>query len=204
MWPGNRTQTESSNPIQKSRKYYESDDIALCTCTPPIEICLWGCICPIALRNFTRTKIDLLENAAAAGPKSQSKAIEELKEFQDKSYCGNGMTFNALQQITVTQALDSLGSSSGFSAGAAAADTYRTSFVLRMRNWLRNDNAGSCETCLETAFCRCCVNCNNAYAVNEAVKRYLPSEEKNQNAIQNKQPQPIQSTDHSDRQTLLF
>lgn len=153
--------------IRDSKEYYDKTDIDLCTCTPPAEICVWGSVCAIPLRNTVRMKMQLLEKASGANATAEDK--ENLQNLQRQAYCCHGFTFNALQQMVVAGALDSMDND----AGSTASALYQASFVMRMRSQLTGDTSGSLATCLESCVCGACVNCNNAYVVHRAVDRFL-------------------------------
>lgn len=163
---GAGSSSTGNNTIKNSRKYYSKDDIALCTCTPPTDICTWGTLCAIPLRNTARMKMQLLEKASAPGATDDDR--NNLKELHQEPYCCHGFTFSALQQMAVAGAMDGLDND----AGSAASALYQASFIMRMRSQLTGDRSGSLNTCLESCLCGACVNCNNAYVVHRAVDRF--------------------------------
>jgi hypothetical protein len=155
--------------IKNSMKYYKAEDIGLCTCTPPSDICTWGMICPIPLRNTAHKKMSLLEKATSKSDTDGAKLAKiKLQKMQNEAYCGNGCTFTAVQQLAMEELMSSMGSE-----GNKAASLYNASFVMEMRNDLTGNTSGKCGTCLESIVCNVCVNCNNVYVVHRAVNRYL-------------------------------
>lgn len=224
--------------IQYSEKYYNGTDIALCTCTPPTEICVYGSVCFWPLLSVTKTKMRLLEQASEGeltflrhkpgdivhvkkengdvdvqgkaivkqdiGDKyilvdftthqplegtytedqiesyAQYNAYHDLRKLQEESTCCcgeiktegfycKGWTSQTVMNIISQQALNSIGNNND-----ALGSLYQAAAVLKMRRQLRKNNvAGGCTDFIESTVCCGCVNCNNAYVVNNAVKEYL-------------------------------
>ena len=140
---------------------------------------------------------------------AQHNAHDKLVQLQQNSTCccgaiktegyyGNGWTSSTLMNIVAQQALGSFGS--GNNEGEMLGNLYAASAVMNMRSQFDDSNvAGGFTTCLKTVCCASCVNCNNAYVVNNAVKKYLrehasaPSETREPTSV-NQQPGAIQVT----------
>jgi hypothetical protein len=169
MGAGMSNGSGANDHILKSRRFYDKRDIDLCTCTPPPDICLWGMVCPILLRNTARNKIQLLEKAQSDIKDTRFNAQKRLIALHNKHYCCNGCTYAAVEQMAIGDAMSSMGNGQGSTATAL----YDTSFIMAMRSELTNDNSGNILQFIEDCVCGSCVNCNNAFVVHRAVDRWL-------------------------------